>query len=337
MTRSIEFERIHPECRNVQVLKNHLINKNPKAKTVKDFWVEEISLLYKAKRNGNAKINQEVLTAIEKVKSLDVSFNEINFSFLQCLETELKAKGLKVNGIGLYMRTLRAIYNKAIKMEVADFNKYPFRLFKIKKEPTRNRTLTIDEVRSLFHLKVPENSTLYKSWLLAKLIFCLAGINFKDLVMLESHQVRNGRVFYTRYKTHKMYSIILHPEAIKIIDLFMQQNHENVFGLISPAVIANNARESLIIRQRIKVFNQHLNKLAVKARIPIKISSYYLRYSWANIARELGYPIELISAGLGHSYGQAVTLGYLNPFDVDKVDLMNIAVIDVVMKTRKVN
>ena len=57
------------------------------------------------------------------------------------------------------------------------------------------------------------------------------------------------------------------------------------------------------------------------------ITTYTARYTWATLALSIDTPIEVISQALGHSYGQAVTLGYIMP-DRRKVDAANKKVLD---------
>ena len=61
-----------------------------------------------------------------------------------------------------------------------------------------------------------------------------------------------------------------------------------------------------------------------------KLTTYYARHSWASIASSLDIPIETISAGLGHEYGNRITAIYIN-YDYRKVDLANRKVIDWVL------
>jgi hypothetical protein len=61
-----------------------------------------------------------------------------------------------------------------------------------------------------------------------------------------------------------------------------------------------------------------------------KLTTYYSRHSWATIASFLDIPIETISAGLGHEYGNRITAIYIN-YDNRKVDIANRKVIDWVL------
>ena len=72
--------------------------------------------------------------------------------------------------------------------------------------------------------------------------------------------------------------------------------------------------------------NRHLKEIASKLVLP-PITTYTARYTWATLALSIDTPIEVISQALGHSYGQAVTLGYIMP-DRRKVDEANKKVIE---------
>ena len=55
---------------------------------------------------------------------------------------------------------------------------------------------------------------------------------------------------------------------------------------------------------------------------------------WASLALGIDTPIEVISQALGHSYGQAVTLGYIMP-DRRKVDDANSKVLGLIVSQKK--
>ena len=85
--------------------------------------------------------------------------------------------------------------------------------------------------------------------------------------------------------------------------------------------------------QRIKVINKHLDKLGNLLGFEEKLTTYVFRYSYANVAKQLGYSKDLIAEALGHEYGNSVTGIYLEQFDLKVVDNMNQALIDSVSKT----
>lgn len=79
------------------------------------------------------------------------------------------------------------------------------------------------------------------------------------------------------------------------------------------------------------MINRHLKDIASDLGLP-PITTYTARYTWASLALGIDTPIEVISQALGHSYGMAVTLGYIVP-NRRKVDEANRRVLDLVQKT----
>jgi hypothetical protein len=127
---------------------------------------------------------------------------------------------MTANGISVYMRALRAIYNKAISVDLASLEKYPFRKFKIGKKKTVPKVLTINELQSYFALQLDESDILYRSHLIGKLLFLLQGINMRDLLILSSDNIKSGRIIYKRAKTGRIYSIKLTSEMKSLFDKF---------------------------------------------------------------------------------------------------------------------
>lgn len=146
-------------------------------------------------------------------------------------------------------------------------------------------------------------------WLdLWRLIFALIGINMADLCQLV--KVSQGRINYTRQKTGRLYSIKVEPMAMDII-----KRHQGRTRLLD---ILDRYKS---IHIATSTCNRHLKAIATDLGLP-PITTYTARYTWATLALGIDTPIEVISQALGHSYGQAVTLGYIMP-DRRKVDEAN--------------
>lgn len=75
------------------------------------------------------------------------TFNSIDKKWLMRFEDWLKDGGMRTNAIAIHLRNIRAVFNYAIDEEYT--SNYPFRRFTIKKEETRKRSLTADQLRTL--------------------------------------------------------------------------------------------------------------------------------------------------------------------------------------------
>ncbi len=315
---------------DIKLMKAYLINKQPSEFTITEFWKNHIERLKTAGRYGGAKVYNTSLSVISKEIDLNIPFSKLNFKTIVDLEGKLFKRGMSINGIGVYMRSFRAICNKAIHYDIVSYEWYPFRKHKIRKEKTTPRVISITEMKSYFNLDLEKKNPLYKTWLIGKLIFMLRGINIKDLMLLSHNNMKSGRIIYKRAKTGKLYSIKILPEMHEIFYQFSSNN--TLLGILSDAELKNTPRLVDVIVQKRKVINAHLKKLGKLINSKESLSTYVFRYSYANISKQLDYSKDLIAEALGHEYGNSVTGIYLEQFDNEIVDEMNRRVIDSVLK-----
>lgn len=277
------------------------------------------------KTKGN---KQSYVNTYRKIHSLvdnadTLTFDDIKKSWLDEIDLKMIRIGNSTNGRAFHFRNIRAVMNDAIDNGLTD--NYPFRRFKIKKEATRKRSLTVEQLRELFTYPVDDYQQLYLD--IFKLSFFLIGINMVDL--LHAKTIDRGRLIYTRRKTHKSYSIKIEPEAMDIITkhkgekyiLNILDTRRDYLEFIRKT---NQALKSIGIKR-----SNSLQKIGGKALFP-DLTTYWARHSWATIAYSIGISKDVISQALGHSSGLAVTEIYIDR-DTALVDQANRAVIDYVL------
>lgn len=318
-------------CNDLKSIKAFLINKQISEYTIIEFWNKQIESMMGSGRYGGAKIYKTSLSVISQAIDLNVSFSKLKYQSILELESKLFKRGVSVNGISVYMRTFRAICNKAIHYDIVGFEWYPFRKYKVRKEKTTPRVISMAEMKGYFNLDIKPSNPLYKSWLIGKLIFMLRGINIKDLLLLSNNNMKSGRIIYKRAKTGKLYSIKILPEMHEIFYQFSSNN--TLLGILSDAELKNTPRLVDVIVQKRKVINAHLKKLGKLINSKESLSTYVFRYSYANISKQLDYSKDLIAEALGHEYGNSVTGIYLEQFDNELIDEMNQRVVNTVLKT----
>lgn len=254
------------------------------------------------------------------------TFDTIDRKWLERFEDWMAKSGMKVNSIGIHLRNIRAVFNYAIDEDITKC--YPFRKFKIKKEATRKRCLSVDQFRTLIDYPCEEYQKRYRD--IFVLMFYLIGINAVDLFSAKQSDIVNGRLEYKRAKTGKLYSVLLQPEAIKIMEMYCGDEY-----------ILNVKNEYKNYKDFLHRMGIGLRKIGEMERVgrggkkiisPLfsEISSYWARHTWATIAASLDIPKETISAALGHEIGSRVTSIYID-FDQKKVDEANRKVIDYVL------
>lgn len=314
---------------NAQELKDYLLNKSSIEYTIFSFWEEQIATLNSIGNVGNANSYKTALSVINKHLNLNKAFSKLTYKDLIELETSLYKRGMSTNGISVYLRAFKAIFNKAINNDIVGYEFYPFRKFKIRKIATTPRVLSKLELKAYFNLQIDKDSTYYKSWLIGKLIFMMRGINLKDLLLCTPANIKSGRLIYRRAKTKKLYSIPLLPEIVGLLNEF-SPNEISLLGMFQKDELKNKVAFVEVFRQKRKVINAHLKKLGEMIGSNEPITTYVFRYSFSNIAKQLGYSKDLISEALGHNYGNSTTSHYLEQFHQDELDELTIKVIKVV-------
>lgn len=323
----------HATSYDINTLKRYVLQKPAELTTIEDFWKEVIQQLLDSNRTGTARSYITTLSVISKIIDCNCKFSQVSYKDLIIIETTLLKRGVSVNGIAVYMRTFRAICNRAILYNVASYDWYPFRKYKIKKEKTTPRTISINEMQLYFNYTTHPTDKLYKSWCIGKLIFMLRGINLTDLLMLKKVNVYNDRIIYKRAKTGKMYSVKILPQVHELISEFTDSS-EYLFGNLTSHYDKPTLADIKLYADFRKKLNKKLKRISKILTIETSITTYVFRYSYANIAKQLGYSKDLIAEALGHEYGNSVTGIYLEMFDNDVVDNMNLQVVNVVHKKR---
>ena len=257
-------------------------------------------------------------------------FELITVDWLEAYEKFMIAKGRSITSVGIYLRSLRIIFNKAI--EDKDINKevYPFgkRKYQIPKSRKVKKALSNSELGILFKSK-PRNNKQEKAkdfWCFSYLCF---GMNLKDILLLEFSDIKGDRFSYYRVKTFNKSSvktkidIYLNDFSKGVIEKYSSKSkNEYVFPIL------NKSDSEDIKYKKIKNFtrfvNQHILRLAKDNKLPEDISSIWARHSFAtNSIRNKDVSMELMSELLNHS-DMNVTKNYFAGFeDNDKKKLFD--------------
>ncbi|MGO4817378.1 phage integrase SAM-like domain-containing protein [Flavobacterium sp. W22_SRS_FP1] len=282
-----------------------------------------IQQMMEANRVGNAMVYQTAVNRLIAYCEKDVTFLEVNYKLLDQFSHHLTTSGLKINSVSNYFRSIRAIYNKAIKMKVVDRSLYPFHDISIKSEKTVKRAILKDDIAKLLGIHVEKNSTSWRALNYFMLSFYLRGISFTDLAYLKYSNIVDGTIEYKRRKTHKNYSVKLFPEAESIINQMHISGSDYLLPIIPFGVTENSIRAKKIIHQCIKTTNKYLKRLSAEVDLGSPVTTYSSRHSFATIAKRMGYSNELIAESLGHEYGNKITNIYLDAFEVEVLDAMH--------------
>lgn len=300
-----------------------IISDKPKITRVFTDYMEEF---IQRKTKGNT-IATYTMT-LNRLKEYDphATFQTIDKRWLENFEFAMEKEGLKTNTRGIHFRNIRAVFNYCIDEEYT--NLYPFRRFSIKKEETRKRSLTIEQLRVFRDNDCEEYQKRYID--IFMLSFYLLGINMVDLLNANPNALRDGRFEYKRAKTSRLYSILVQPEAMEIIERYKGKEH-----LLS---IMDEYKDHKNFIHRMNIGLRQVGTLERKGlggkkyRTPLfpDISTYWARHTWATIAAGLDIPKETIAHALGHAWATNTTTDIYINFDEKKVDEANRQVLDAI-------
>ena len=253
------------------------------------------------------------------------TLDSVDRSWLGRFEKWMSDCGMKVNAYAIHLRNIRAVFNYAIDEGYTEL--YPFRKYSIKKEETRKRSLSVEQLRELRDYPCEDWQEKYRD--IFMLMFYLIGINAADLFNAKPESLVNGRLEYKRAKTGKLYSVKVEPEAMAIIDKYKGVGY--LLDIMDTFADYRNFLHRMGIALKQIGGMKRVGRGGKKVRTPLfpELSSYWSRHTWATIAAELDIPKETISEALGHSIGSEVTSIYIK-FDRKKVDEANRKVIDYV-------
>ena len=300
----------------------------PRAKlNFNEFGWAKVAELKAANQYGNSCIYRDALKAlVNHTGKTSIEFKDMDYQFLKQAENKMLAKGIKVNTITLFMRTIRAIYNRAIKEKLVDRSYYPFDEFKIKTEATAKRSIDKECIRELIKLDLPVDSASYKARDYFLLSFNLRGISAADMLTIRQTDIVDERLIYKRRKTHKLYNIKLTQKAQEILDYYRQPGRTYVLPDVPETAVDNPEEERKHIQYATKTCNKYLKRIGKAMKLQLPLTGYVARHSFAQTAKKMGYSNDLIAESLGHSNGNRTTAIYLDVFDKSVIDDMTAAV-----------
>ena len=270
---------------------------------------------FTAQKHGRTREIYEATGKKLRAYASSLSFDAVTTKWLLEFDAWMAADSPSPNARAIHMRNIRAAFNAAIDDDLTDC--YPFRKFKITYQPTRKRSLTIDQLRHIIF----DDCHFTRERDMFVLSFLLWGINMVDLARLTKASVVNGRIEYRRAKTGRLYSVKIEPEAQAIIDKYHREGDDKLVSFLG----AYKNYKNYIFR-----IDERLKKMYGG-----DISSYWARHTFATMLAEQDTPIDTISLALGHSYGSRVTQVYINP-DLKKADEAVRKMLDFVYNINKV-
>lgn len=295
------------------------VEKPFKLKTVNDIFLEQIEFLKISKRKRYAESCKTVYNSlIEFNTHLNIYFSDIDTIWLKKYEAWLRNKYLAENTIGIRFRTLRMMYNVAIEEECVNPDMYPFRSYKVSKlqEETAKRALIKSDIKRIINYEA-SNEREQLSLDIFIFSYLMGGINFVDIALLTKDNIINNQLVYTRKKTGKLIKLPIHPTACKLIEKYHNPENPYLFPILF-AYHKTEQQKANRIHKVISKTNKDLKAIGEALNLPIKLTTYVARHSFATVLKRSGVKTSVISESLGHS-SEKVTQYYLDSFENDKL------------------
>ncbi|TCO07034.1 site-specific integrase [Natronoflexus pectinivorans] len=286
-----------------------------------DRYIEQLKT---EKRLSTAESYDTAKKSLERFKK-NVSFADVTPKFLSKYENWMLENGKSITTIGIYLRSLRSIYN----MQNIDKSIYPFgegeNKYTIPTGANTKKALSIDEISSIYNYEAPEYSTKEMAkdyWLF---LYLSNGMNVKDFCLLKWSNIDDNILSYKREKTKrsrkkgKLIAVALKPETWSIIKKWGQPSITKdayIFPHLKPGMTAED--EKATIKQLTKTINKYMKRIAIELKIDKIITTYFARHSFATVLKRSGANVGLISELLGHS-SVLVTENYLDSFEKEHI------------------
>jgi integrase len=295
------------------------VEKPFKLKTVEVIFNEQINILQKAQNLGSLHLYKYTYKSLKAFNNhLNFYFSDIDIVWLKKFENWLRNKNLSDNSIGIIYRTLRTVYNIAIEEKCVNPQLYPFRSYKVSKlhKETAKRALTKSDIKRIINYK-SSNEREQLSLDIFIFSYLMGGINFVDIALLTKNNIVNDQLVYTRKKTGKLIKLPLHPIALKLIDNYSNLNNTYLLPILF-AYHKTDQQKANRIHKIIGKTNKDLKAIGESLKLPIKLTTYVTRHSYATVLKRSGVQTSVISESLGHS-SEKVTQFYLDSFENDKL------------------
>ena len=296
----IEFKSQEKEFTATSLMEK--VNKPVKRKTVQEVFNQYIQELESANRLRYADMYKCTMHSLIKFnKHLDIPFSDMDTIWLKRYEVWLQSQGL-------------AIEEKIVKSEY-----YPFNSFKVSKlsQTTAKRSIQKDEILSVLNY---QGQTPLECLAIDLFTFSYlaAGINFGDIARLTKDNILENRLIYIRKKTQKQIKVSLQEQAIKLIQKYSMPDNPYLFPILSSFHKTEQQKVNRIHKIIAKV-NKSLKEIGERLNIPIDLTTYVARHSFATVLKRSGVNTSLICEALGHS-SERVTQIYLDNFGNDQME-----------------
>ena len=247
----------------------------------------------------------------------DMTFDMVDGGLMELYEAWMLKAGLTRNTTSFYMRILRTNYKLAVEKGLTA-DRHPFRHVYCGMDKTVKRSVPLEVIRKIKELDLSRKPGLDFARDMFIFSFCTRGMSFIDMAYLKKTDLGNGCLTYRRKKTGQLLTMEWTKQMQEITDKYRTNPTQYLLTIIT----REDGSERRQYQNMMRKINRHLKDIARLAGLPVPLSMYYSRHSWATIARGKDVPLAVISEALGHD-SETTTQIYLDSIKSSEVDKAN--------------
>jgi integrase/recombinase XerD len=250
-------------------------------------------------------------------------FADVAPDFLRKYEKWMLSKEKSITTVGIYLRSLRTLFNNAIADGMLTKDYYPFgkKRYEIPTGNNIKKALTLNDIAKIYYYQPEPGSMTERAkdyWLF---MYLCNGINVKDMCLLKYENIKGEILEFERAKTARTkrnvepIRVALSEDAKAIIKKWGNENKDSktfIFPVLEKGLTPE--RERQLIQQLTQVINCHMKGIVKNLEITNDVTTYAARHSFATILQRSGVSTEFISEALGHS-NVRTTQNYLAGFE----------------------
>lgn len=275
----------------------------------------------RAARHNTADLYRTTRNRVHRfMNQKDLDFRQITPAWVVRFAASLRVEGLKPNSVRTYLSNLRAIFHQACREGLLPRPAVsPFEGVMPRKE--RGESKALDE-RVLMEIARQHTEVLDRMRALAldiarfSLLTC--GMPFVDLVRLTFGHIQGEEIVYRRKKTGALIRVGITPAMRGLIGKYAVEGSRYLFPILPADHDVGHEEYKALLRS----YNRELREIGRSLSVPVRLTSYTMRHSWATTAYRKHVPLSVISQALGHTSEQT-TRHYLAALDQSELNQAN--------------
>lgn len=253
----------------------------------------------------------------------DLALEEIDSDLVTAYEAYLMRSGVSPNSSSFYMRNLRAVYNRAVEKGLIA-QRYPFKHVYTGVDKTIKRAIPLRSIKQIKAADLSKHPTLAFARDMFLFSFYTRGMSFVDMAYLRKKDLNGGVLTYRRRKTGQQLFVKWERCMQEIVERYAISQSSYLLPIIKPHGEVDERKQYIYAAHNI---NRSLKFLGTLLDLPVPLTMYVSRHSWASIAKCKNIPISVISEGLGHD-SESTTRIYLASLDTVAIDRANSLILD---------